>query len=490
MQFGVQSMFSLRDKPMPPVRDNRDGLSSEGLSAFRHYSVPAVLLISLGLLLHVAPALPLGLAAAFASLLLAYNFPQTTIVLTVLLGQVAQFELAPLLGLSPEGVALGPVNIRLSDLFVFGMTSSVVIRLAARDSSLVHFIRGEGAFLFLFILYLLFHVAMNVGHFGVSAPGEFRTYYQFLLFVPYVVMSTRLSAQRRSLFKLLIGLSVAHIVWGVLRGSVLYGLTFSAYEKWLSGFGSLAVLYGVFAFAAACRHGVVTPGRVQKAFIYAGSIAMLLISGARAVWFAGVCSGAVLLLQGRITWKQIIGGTAVGGIAIAVTYPLFLLSGLDPVDFTFARLVAFTDFSADPTAAWRYTFWLSTLEEILKSPWFGNGLGLHFDIYVAEFREILTTSPHNLYLSILFHAGLVGLVTYAFWVVAVGIRLKKARPLIEADKAIVSTGFLVLIAVHAYGIAYSFEKDFFTWLFLGLAVSACLHSPSDQELHGGKAVDQ
>jgi hypothetical protein len=37
-----------------------------------------------------------------------------------------------------------------------------------------------------------------------------------------------------------------------------------------------------------------------------------------------------------------------------------------------------------------------------------------------------------------------------------------------------STAFLVLISVHAYGIAYSFEKDFFTWCFIGLGLSTLM----------------
>jgi O-antigen ligase len=297
--------------------------------------------------------------------------------------------------------------------------------------------------------------------------------------VPYLVFTTKTEGERRSAFLLLITLSVSQLLWGLLRAYVLYDMTFSAYEKWLSGFGSLALLYGALAYAAACREQLLTQGKTRRFLVYSASTAMILIAGARAVWFAA--AGALILLAFRrqMPVRHLLTGGALLLLIVFVVFPLFLQPGLQPGDFLRDRLLAFTDFTTDPTAAWRYTFWVASLEEIMKSPWLGHGFGLHFNVYVAEFRETLTTSPHNLYLSMTYQTGILGLILYLAWILVVALRLKKHRPARGTDNVIVGTAILVLLAIHAYGIAYSLEKDFFTWSYVGLGISSMVNAGQD-----------
>jgi O-antigen ligase len=142
------------------------------------------------------------------------------------------------------------------------------------------------------------------------------------------------------------------------------------------------------------------------------------------------------------------------------------------------RLAAFFEYESDPTASWRYFFWLSTFEKLKDNILLGHGLGQHFQIYIPEFKETITTSPHNLYLTILFHSGLLGMVFYLFFIMNIFINLKNALK-INNERFIILTSIVVLFIVHFYGIAYSFEKDFFTWMYVGLGISAIFNRKKD-----------
>ena len=123
------------------------------------------------------------------------------------------------------------------------------------------------------------------------------------------------------------------------------------------------------------------------------------------------------------------------------------------------RLAAFFEYESDPTASWRYFFWLSTFEKLKDNIILGHGLGQHFQIYIPEFKETITTSPHNLYLTILFHTGILGTAFYLLFIVKAFIDMKKSLRIIS-ERYIILTSIVVLFIVHFYGIAYSFENDF------------------------------
>ncbi len=459
-----------------------------GMPWWNQLGIPIALIAVSGVLLHVVPTFSIGIVVLFLAVYLAYHSPRITIAAIILLGQVLQFEIAPLFGISPEGLDLGAAKVRLSDPLILGVAVTVGIRLLARDLSLMRLMRREGALLFSFLLYLLVHVVANVGTYGISAPGEFRTYFQFLLLVPYAVVSTKTEKERKAVFLILVVLSLSQLLWGGMRGIVIYSMTFSAYDKWLSGFGSLALLYGIVAYAAACREHLVTQGSIRRYSLYIASLGMIVIAGARAVWFSGVCILLFLALRTRFSARNVVKGAVLVFLAGVVIYPIFLEAGLAPVEFLSERMLAFTDFTSDPTAAWRYTYWLASLEEVFKRPWLGHGFGLHFNVYVPQFGEIITTSPHNLYLSILYQSGIIGLLLYLIWIVQLFVRMMKSRVSGNADRAILGTALLVLVSVHAYGVAYAFEKDFFTWTYVGLGISSMIHSGNNPStLHAGNS---
>ena len=109
-------------------------------------------------MLHVMPIVPLFLAGAIGVTWVAYNFPPTTITLTILLGQVAQHELAPLIGLTSESLSLGFAQLRLSDPFLLGIVVTLLIRLLGADRSLIRLSTKDGLFLSFLLVYLFFQM--------------------------------------------------------------------------------------------------------------------------------------------------------------------------------------------------------------------------------------------------------------------------------------------------------------------------------------------
>lgn len=425
---------------------------------------------------------PLVLIAGAYITWIAYYYPATTIALVILLGQVMQFELPQLIGLPGEGLSLGFMNLRLSDPLLFGIIAALILRLLADDRSLKRFITKKGIFLSFFLVFLFFQTVRNIGVYAINTLGEFRTYYQFFLLIPYIVVSTKTVEARAKLFKLLMILSLLYFFLGIMRGSILFHFKFAAYDKWLSGFGSLALLYGLYAFYSSVRENVISPSKLLMILINIAGISMIVISSTRAVWLAGVAGLIFLWISGRISLATQFKLIFLIAFIIVILLPLFRFAELNFLEFMQARLLAFTDYQSDVTASWRYNFWLSTIKQIMQKPWVGWGLGMHFSVYVPEYREAFTTSPHNLYLSMLFQIGVVGFLLYIGVVISIIMQFRKASPLIATDRAIITTASLVLLSVHFYGVAYPFEKEFFTWLYIGLALSYIVHSENQRRV--------
>ena len=305
--------------------------------------------------------------------------------------------------------------------------------------------------------------------------GEFRTYYQSLFLVLYLVATTKTEKERAKIFKLLVSLALLHILLGLIRGAFLFEFKFAAYDKWLSAFGSLALLYGLFALFIAKHENSIPVPKWMNTLFYILGISLIFISANRSVWLAGVAGLMFLVISRRLSLGRQIKLLFLLPVIIAVLLFVFHTIGKDLDEFIQTRLLAFTDYQADTSASWRYYYWLSTLEQIIQNPWFGVGLGKHFDIYIPEIRKVITTSPHKFYLTILYQVGIIGLLLYGIWVSLIATYFHKAKLSTPSDRAILATGVLVLFVAHCYWIAYSLEKEFFTWSFIGLALSCIVH---------------
>jgi hypothetical protein len=405
------------------------------------------------------------------STIIAYNYPKLTIALTVITGQLLQYELSRVIGLNHDDLSFSSISIRLSDPLLFGIITTIIIKSIFGNKAIVHFFRNDGIWLSLFILYVLLQVLRQVFNYGINSFGEFRTYYQFLLFIPYIVISIKKPNDFKEYFILFVILSLSNVITGIIRGGVLYGFKFDAYDKWVSGFGSLALLYGLFGLYLTHKYRVFKISNPIIILISAISISFILISSTRSVWLAGLAGIIFMIIIGRYSLKDTFKLALIFPLLLIILIPAFDFSGIDIYDYFNERAMAFTDYQEDTTAKWRYNFWLATIDQIKNNLLFGVGIGKHFDVYIPEYHQVMTTSPHNFYLTILYHGGVIGLLLYSVVIFKMVYMLLHKLKDNRYGEYIVTMSLVVIIAVHFYGVAYSFEKDFITWMFIGLGLA-------------------
>lgn len=436
-------------------------------------------LLFLSALIAQKPAIVFFLFVLAISTLIAYSSPNCLIFLMILLGQIIQFELEEIFGIHTEKIDFSNFTIRFSDPLLFGVVVTIFLKLNNEKNQLTRLFKNNSIFFSFFLSILLLQIIRNIGLYGIHSFGEFRTYYQFLFFVPYLIISLKKIEDRRSTFLLLLILSLSHIFFGVFKGGVLFGLKFEAYNKWLSSFGSLALLYGMVALFLLKKTETIKINQVFCFLLYLTGISIIIISSSRAVWGAAFMGLFFLTCLGQFKLNNLFKIFLLSPILFYLLSLLFVHSSIDLIPFIEDRLTAFTNFKNDPTALWRHTFWLSSLAKIKENLFWGHGFGQHFQVYIPEFDETITTSPHNLYLTILFHSGLTGLTIYLICVFNVFIFLKKGSKRLFDEKYIILTGMVVLFSVHFYGVAYSFEKDFFSWMYIGTAISSVYNSTGE-----------
>ncbi len=257
----------------------------------------------------------------------------------------------------------------------------------------------------------------------------------------------------------------------MIRGGLEFGFHFSAYEKWLRANGSLSLLFGLMAFYLATRFRVIKPPQIVRTIIPILAVAILIITSNRSVWLAGMVCLLILWVHGQVPLR--VQARMIGIVVLVplIVTPFFTFSGIDVNDFFTERVEAFTDYETDSSASWRYIYWVEAIDKTIRNDkWLlGLGFGDHFQIEV--FDELIETSPHNVYVTLFYHVGIVGLLLYLFWIMSCFRIARRTIPLRPADQAILLQAVVVIVALSAFGVAYTFEKDYTSWLFIGMAIA-------------------
>ena len=146
------------------------------------------------------------------------------------------------------------------------------------------------------------------------------------------------------------------------------------------------------------------------------------------------------------------------------------------------RLVAFTNPKADSTSFWRLAVWDASLNDFINSPLFGKGFGGYWHTFVPELNNVVSFSPHNLYIQTLVKIGLVGLFLYLIIVFKFYKKLRTNLVLLKdrikdavsvTDVPIIIFSIVVLISSHIYYLVYSL--DYFSMLYIGLGAASILN---------------
>jgi O-antigen ligase len=116
------------------------------------------------------------------------------------------------------------------------------------------------------------------------------------------------------------------------------------------------------------------------------------------------------------------------GPELAVTVAAIMLAAAGPARRAVPALLAL------PPLAWltgavrigstgHFQIWQATWTEIKARPWAGHGLAADLPAYLGGDKRF----PHDLYLSVMFYSGAVGLMLFGVWAAVLAVRLVKAR---------------------------------------------------------------
>lgn len=410
----------------------------------------------------------------------AYSHPRLTIVLTFIAGTL--LDGSRFITFEPTVAGL---QLRYFDPVLLGILGATALKLFLGDKRLFRLLSVRLPTLSLLLLWLIVTAFRSVTiNDPVATFGEFRTYHQFLFFPLYVVAFFPTRESQWRLFKLLLLLSFLIIPWGLLSIPFTEGISFASFGpdmRFIHAVRNLSLLWGVVGLYIVDRQKLIT----LKAPLFYGLVLSFglftLVNNHRSVWLATAASLVLLWLFRHLSTKRQL---QVGVGLFAGT----LLLGLAPTSFTTelarslqTRASVFTDFQQDDTAFWRFTLWQRATEEIREQPVLGVGLGRHFQLADPE-GDIITTSPHNEYITLAFHTGITGLVFYTLFLINL-LLLLRARLLRKgpaSERAIVFTTLLIIAVVSLFYIAYTAETDFLTWLYIGLGVAVVTNKSEAQ----------
>lgn len=394
----------------------------------------------------------------------AYAFPLPTVFLWILSTQAA----VEFLSLGSISIGAG-IELRYADPVLAAAAGALVFS-SFRNPEWTRFVLFRlcwwWTLLFIWLIFLVFNSVRQYGI--VPALGEFRSYFQQILIVPYIVLFFRDRKRQRSLLRLLLVTAALFAVGGLLKGWFIFRFTFSAYQKWLHASTMLAVLFGWITVVNLNRLNLL-PG--EKSIIWpliVACMALIVITGHRSVWLALFVSVVAMMLMGQISASAVFrAGFTGSGIAILLA---FLFSDIDLLAFISERMGAFTSFREDTTASWRLQRWLDALEQVRGSLWTGGGLGRYFRTSGTD-ASIVIVSLHNQYVQLVYQTGITGLVLYLGFVCQClrGMWRGYTRTTDLHEYAIHSSGLMVLAAVSAYYVANGF--DYMSWLYVGLSLA-------------------
>jgi O-antigen ligase len=370
---------------------------------------------------------------------------------------------------------IGGLTVRFSDPVVIAILVVVFFRWIgkAREGSF----GARAAALGLLIFWIGVVVVVNLPRFGINTLTELRTYYQPLVLVPYLALVPMTMEKRiRFLKQVAIG-SVWFLVIGVIR--LVTGVELQLGVRVVSASEALGLLYALVVIFLFSNSGLIgNRHRLYLRFFSIASGGLILLTAHRSVWLA---AAAVLLTLFALKQLRLGNGlaqlAAVGliGVVLAIL-ALGALGGGSATSYATDRAQAFVDPAADPTSNWREYLWQQSLSRIQISPLFGAGLGRYFDLTDPS-GQAVTTSPHNLYISIAYEFGIPGLLFYIAFVIALLQRAwlmwirNRRNEWARAPATLAVLGIVVIVAAHAFYVAYPIENDWMTWIYVGVAVA-------------------
>ncbi|MBX5449868.1 O-antigen ligase family protein [Thermogemmatispora sp.] len=176
----------------------------------------------------------------------------------------------------------------------------------------------------------------------------------------------------------------------------------------------------------------VASGRKQTRWLAAGTSVLLILaeffSQSRGGWLALITATLFILLVGlpglRPLWRLLITGfwVILEGLLIGII-PQRIFNPL--LNFIGVNQISFTHPSAQQYAtAERLAHWLAGIHMFLDHPWLGVGIGNYGDAYPQYAIGIFVIPlghAHNYFINVAAEMGLLGLITYTFFVLVIAV---------------------------------------------------------------------
>ena len=436
--------------------------------------------LAAGFLLRT-PMLMAGVLVLAAAVYLALNHPNLTVIITVTFSLYANSLKSAFPFLDPY-IELSSFNIRLWDPMIFGMTFALAWKILSGDHRVkTALLRSLPLFSILFFI-LFLQLFRSIGNFGFNAVGEFRTYYGQFLLVPYLCAFTTTPETRMRLLKVLLWLSFLLIPVSIINA--LFSSYLALGIRWVDAFGAIALLHGLIALYIFKEQSIVNIRLYWYIPILISSVFIIVFTSHRSVWFASAAALATLFFTRHIKIKNLV--TVFLLILLLGSTAFFALkkAGYQPQKFISSRLEAFVKPTKDPTSNWRVMLWKEAVKDIKQNPLIGVGLGTHFNFVIGPYDELVTTSPHNLYITMPFQIGIPGLLAYLGFVGMLFYRFNTNRReslLIPLDRALLTMGAVILVSMCAFYIAYTTEFGCISWAYLGLSASVFVNMDLNKE---------
>lgn len=408
-----------------------------------------------------------------------YHIPSLVVLLMFLTGTVwIELDRSQIFHLPDP--ALGGVRLRYYDPIFLFVALAIAKKLLEQRPLALAFSR-ENLLWVVLLVWLALQIVFSLGRYSlVNNLGEFRTYYHFLLIIPFVSLYFPTENEQWKLFRMLIVMGLSLIVLALYIAAVEYqfsirGLTTD--RRWLRSTANLGMLYAFLSLLLAHRFGRLRIGSVWLVALGIVIALITLINSHRSVWLAMMLAFALIPLFRIFNPRQLAAIASILAIGMVLSLTIFSRAEMDLTEHLQERSKAFTSFEDDGTASWRYLLWLQALDEIRKSPVRGVGYGRHFQMLDRR-GNLVTTYVHNYYITIAYHAGITALLLYLAWLAHLLYRIKQGinrrSTLSSRSRIMLITSFIVLLASHVYYVA--FGHDTFTMFYAGLATSICVNN--------------
>lgn len=334
---------------------------------------------------------------------------------------------------------------------------------------------GVGGVIILFFLWMLFEIIRNIGQYGLSAPGEFRTRYLILVLPFYIALNFNTIESRKKLAKFLIYISYFIPLLYIPVVGMLKGWSFGAEDRFLSASIYLGMVYGLTLIWLSNKYRYLKFSKKILIVSLFPFIFFFIIDSHRSVWLATAVILGLLTylneLKVRRYYKVIPVILVLGAILIRSINDM----GFDLSNYIEQRGSAFLNPEADATSNWRLIMWTAQLEKFAESPILGEGFGGYWTVVFPN-GQIVNISPHSYYVQTLVKVGIIGMALYLIIVFKLfrklRIFLKKAKKKFNPEMPLIILGFCVLITMHVYYIVYSLE--YYSLIYLGLAIAVVL----------------